>query len=502
MRRVNIQILLAKICISGWITCSLTNAYAEKMLDIKGNVVAQLSSSTKSIGKERDETVTMGIGEIKSFTLEEAPSLIEMSKPDVIEVQRIGKSNKISIRATSKGSVLLRIGYITLPKKRLVINVRSSKQTLTNVENPISTSALARVASAISVSKNLSYIIDKNTIVITGKMLDTKDFSRLIKVTLGSDYSVLPAFEIAEGLEPDILLLIGKYLAAKSEKHLTVVFREGIFYLEGTGKNPESLATVVKFLKSILPGLVDLTNNSEMNSELIQVSFDFLEVQKNTRLEFGTRMNGIQSPLTLTASSPQNINLAPVALLASAIEQKNGMRQLAKPVIMTRLGEHATFLAGGELPMPSRSTKSSESESVGVTFRPYGILLNVTPTQRDNDSLFLDLSLEFSDVDASSTVGGIPGIKSRKIQSKIYVAKDEALLFSGLVSSKDSKNLEQMPFFGSIPILGELFKSRSFQDNETELWIAVIAGVAKREKTNLASKFKASANLTAGSWVD
>jgi len=111
--------------------------------------------------------------------------------------------------------------------------------------------------------------------------------------------------------------------------------------------------------------------------------------------------------------------------------------------------------------------------------------------------------LEVSEVDEANTVAGVPGFRTRKIDTKISLREAQACVFTGLVQNKDSKRVEKIPLLGSLPILGELFKSRAFREEETELWVAV---EASRQRTaregDLGEAYRASAKLTFGSFGD
>ncbi len=144
-------------------------------------------------------------------------------------------------------------------------------------------------------------------------------------------------------------------------------------------------------------------------------------------------------------------------------------RLLAEPQLTCRSGGKAEFLAGGEVPLPIRNNDGS----VSVTFKQYGIILKIEPVSDPDGYISTHVSVEISTVDDSLTVLDIPGFLTRKTETDMNVKQGETMVISGLVNTDSAKAVDKIPGLGSIPILGELFKSRSFKNNETEMVILV-----------------------------
>ena len=301
---------------------------------------------------------------------------------------------------------------------------------------------------------------------------------------------------------------IGLRLRGIGEPDLKVNSIGGFFALVGTPRSESGYTEALALVKALLPGISDGTNSVRGEAEVIQVSFQFLEVGKNRRLEFGLKPPGAGAAVSATGTFlPDSIapgfQIAPISLLVRALEQSDAARQLARPVLLTRAGEKASFLAGGEMPIPSTQIVSQSETSTRVDFKSYGILFNVTPKRQSENVLWLDLSLEVSDVDESSTVAGVPGFRTRKIDTKIALRDAQACVFTGLVQNRDTKRVEKWPMLGSIPILGELFKSRAFRQDETELWVAVEARRSSNARDpDLAAQHRATKELTLGTLFD
>ena len=220
------------------------------------------------------------------------------------------------------------------------------------------------------------------------------------------------------------------------------------------------------------------------DSSVIQVNLEFLEVGKSEKLGVGFQQPGMNkaisgslnfSPSILSSGISQpTLQIAPLTSLLKALQERAYARNLAKPVVITRSGEKASFLAGGEVPIVSASV-SLTGQNASVTYKPFGILFNVTPVLQTDGSIWLKLDLEVSDISESLSYQNVPGFTTRKVKTNIILKDKKYAILSGLVQTKNSKSVEKFPLLGSIPILGELFKSRKFKDDESELWVAVSA---------------------------
>lgn len=170
-------------------------------------------------------------------------------------------------------------------------------------------------------------------------------------------------------------------------------------------------------------------------------------------------------PSGLTVIGAMNLGLnAQLAML-----EKNGKATiLAEPQLSARNGAEASFLAGGEYPY-TISTINGPS----VMFKPYGVKLDIAPRVDRNGVIRATIRSEVSAIDTSiSTLAG-PAISSRKTNTEFNLRDGETLVLSGLLSRNTSTDIDKVPFLGSLPILGALFRSRRFQNNETELVVFV-----------------------------
>ncbi|NPU93449.1 MAG: hypothetical protein HPY82_16175 [Gammaproteobacteria bacterium] len=151
------------------------------------------------------------------------------------------------------------------------------------------------------------------------------------------------------------------------------------------------------------------------------------------------------------------------------LQTKGVARVLAQPKLVTKSGSKAKFLAGGEIPIPIRGADGE----LTVEFKQVGVILDFSPVADPDGFIATKINVEVSAVDYSVEVLGIPGFTSRKTDMEMNVQAGQTMVISGMLQSEDSKSVGKVPGLGSIPILGELFKSRAFQEKSTELVIFV-----------------------------
>jgi pilus assembly protein CpaC len=158
----------------------------------------------------------------------------------------------------------------------------------------------------------------------------------------------------------------------------------------------------------------------------------------------------------------------------------NGLvKILAEPTLIAISGQTANFLAGGEFPIPEIDDDGNQ----GVEFKPYGVELGFTPTVMSAKRISIKVEPVVSELDFSvaTTIGGavVPGILSRRASTMVELADGQSFAIAGILQETTRENLSKYPGLGDIPILGALFKSKSFQKNETELVIIVTPHLVK-----------------------
>ena len=172
-----------------------------------------------------------------------------------------------------------------------------------------------------------------------------------------------------------------------------------------------------------------------------------------------------------------------------ALERVGLARTLAEPVLTATSGESASFLAGGEFPVPV----AQEGSRISVEFKPFGVGLGFTPVVLSPDRISLKISTEVSEISTAAsfrqpdtvirnsaglvtdTIRGlsIPGISVRRAETTLELPSGRSMIMAGLIQSQTRQAIEGLPGLKDLPVLGNLFRSRDFANNETELVIII-----------------------------
>jgi pilus assembly protein CpaC len=170
------------------------------------------------------------------------------------------------------------------------------------------------------------------------------------------------------------------------------------------------------------------------------------------------------------------------AAFIRAMKTNGALRALAEPNLIAMNGQSASFLAGGEFPVPVVQGGSSNG-AVSVVFKEYGVRLNFKPTIIDEDHIRLELEPEVSTIDFANGVrfNGfvIPALRTRRARTGVELRDGQSFALAGLLDNNETKSISKIPMLGDIPILGNLFKSSSFQKQETELMFIITAELVK-----------------------
>jgi Flp pilus assembly secretin CpaC len=164
--------------------------------------------------------------------------------------------------------------------------------------------------------------------------------------------------------------------------------------------------------------------------------------------------------------------------IIKALQQKGDLKLLANPQLLTLSGEKASFLVGGEVPVPvAQTVTAGGTPSVTIEWKEYGVRLNFLPTIVDSNLINLKISPEVSSLDWANMVsfGGysIPALRTRKADATVELNSEQSVVLGGLLSTEESKTIKRVPILGHIPIISFFFSRKERTKSETELLIIV-----------------------------
>ena len=228
-------------------------------------------------------------------------------------------------------------------------------------------------------------------------------------------------------------------------------------------------------------------------SQQVVLEVRIIEASRRSLKEFGFDLQAAnQSGITFSSGSgilsgqasagklsvTSKVGAGSLTATLSALEAKGVIRTLAQPNLVALSGEPASFLAGGEFPFPV----PQGDRQIAIDFRPFGVNLNFLPTIADNGLIRLKVAPEVSQLDPTRSLRlngfDVPSLSVRRASTTVEIADGESLAIAGLFQQGYSNSVRQMPGASSIPILGALFRSASWQKDETELVIIITPRIA------------------------
>ena len=249
--------------------------------------------------------------------------------------------------------------------------------------------------------------------------------------------------------------------------------------IEGSVPSASDRKLLEKFVEG-RPGLHLRVSLPEERKTLLSYDLKIIEISTGSSAQVGIRWPdslGIRgklasgpdtgSVLTLEADFETRLNF----LLADG-----RARILANPKLVCESGRTADFLAGGEIPIVIVTP-----ETRTVEWKTYGIILKLEPKMDLGNRIRTQITAEISTVDHASGNASVPGFMTRRLTTFFSTPAGQTVMLSGLVKSEMAKDVAKIPLLGQIPILGELFKSRSFRENRSELAIFITPTVTKSD---------------------
>lgn len=187
----------------------------------------------------------------------------------------------------------------------------------------------------------------------------------------------------------------------------------------------------------------------------------------------GQRLRPFSSRFSLVGSLVGRLNL---------LAQKGDAVILAQPRLAARNRGTANFLAGGEIPIATASATGTPN----IEFKEYGVRLEIIePVADDSGTIRARVKTEVSSLDRSVSVMGVPGLLSRRTETEFNLREGETLVLSGVINREQASDVSAVPYLGQMPVLGNLFRSKRFQNRESELVVFLTPWTVKPGETGV-----------------
>lgn len=258
-------------------------------------------------------------------------------------------------------------------------------------------------------------------------------------------------------------------------------------HVSGSVADAETMGQIMAVVESHAPGLSINAMQIELPAQVL-LEVRFVEASRDDIREigFGTEIGRPGDFLFMTSSSLISGDPAraigqvfggsgntSIDFTLQALEEQGVVRTLAKPNLVSQSGQTASFLAGGEFPVPV----AADRDTISIEFKKFGVSLEFTPTIAREDRIVLQVSPEVSNLDPRNSVRlanvEIPALSLREINTQVELGNGQSFAIAGLIQNDYQATELETPLLGDIPILGNLFRSSRFKKNETELVVIV-----------------------------
>ena len=269
----------------------------------------------------------------------------------------------------------------------------------------------------------------------------------------------------------------------------------GRVLLQGAVRSSTAAARAVQVAKDFAGN--NVTNAMTVGaSQQVTLEVRFIEAKRNASRDLGVNYSVSAGGISFQPfgnSLASNAATAPFGrlvadmltggasadIIVQALEKKGAARRLAEPNLTALSGETASFLAGGEFPVPV----AQDNNKISIEFKKFGVSLAFTPTVLDNGLINLAIEPEVSELDFSRTVTTsaiqIPSLIVRRTRTTVELRDGQSISIAGLLQTFNARNADQIPWLGDVPVLGSLFRSSGFQKSETDLLVIITPRLAK-----------------------
>jgi pilus assembly protein CpaC len=275
----------------------------------------------------------------------------------------------------------------------------------------------------------------------------------------------------------------------------------GRIMLSGDVVDAQTLDQAVTIARQFGPEIINSV--SVMQPQQVMLEVRFIEVSRTADRELGVQWNRFGGssitnigngttalPVTaateaaagvLSGGNPFGFMIGRIVaggattdVMINALEQKGIARSLAEPNLVALSGDTASFLAGGEYPIPV----SGSFGQISVDYKKYGVGLAFTPTVLGRGVINMKIEPEVSQIDTTHAVSvsngvSVPALIVRRASTTVELRDGQSFMIGGLLQTNNTNQIEQLPWLGTVPVLGTLFSSKSYQQNQTDLVIIV-----------------------------
>ncbi len=378
-------------------------------------------------------------------------------------------------------------------KESIAINVLVGQSRVINFDRTIGRFSVSNPEIAEAV------LVAPDQVLVNGKAFGQVNF--IAWEQSGKEFLVFDVF-----VRANLSLIDSQIRALFPKDDIRLSQANGSVVMSGSVSDPKTGAQAQSVVEAAGFKTVNMLASPVKNAQQVQLMVRVAEVSRSRAKDLGTSYAYQGSPGTGTYANsgggPSSLSSVTNGVLSGslssalnlfvlggntmtmirALQTQGALRELAEPNLIAMDGEQASFLAGGEFPVPIVQA-GSDRNTVTIVFKEYGVRLNFKPTIIDEDHIRLELEPEVSTIDFANGVkfGGflIPALRTRRAKTGVELRDGQSFALAGLLDNNETKSLSRVPVLSDVPLLGNLFKSKSFQKQETELMFICTAQMIK-----------------------
>ena len=385
-------------------------------------------------------------------------------------------------------------------KESIAVNVLVGQSRVINFDRPVGRFSVSNPEIAEAV------LVTPDQVLVNGKAFGQVNF--IAWEQSGAQFLVFDVY-----VRANLSLIDSQVRALFPKDDIRLSQANGSVVLSGSVSNAATSAQVQSVVEAANFKVVNMLTSPTSNAMQVQLQVRVAEVNRNRLRDYATSFTSLPqggtggywnsgtapTQLRETATGPGGVSALDLILQPALnlflfnrqintgaflrmLRQEGAFRELAEPNLIAMNGSQASFLAGGEFPVPVLQVGSNNT-GITIVWKEYGVRLNFKPTIIDENHIRLELEPEVSTIDFNNGVrfNGfvVPALRTRRAKTGVELRDGQSFALAGLLDNTETKTLSRIPLVSDIPILGALFKSKSFEKKETELMFIVTAHMVK-----------------------
>ena len=384
-------------------------------------------------------------------------------------------------------------------KEAVAVNVLVGQSRVINFDRPVGRFSVSNPDIAEAV------LVTPDQVLVNGKAFGQVNF--IAWEQSGGQFLVFDVY-----VRANLSLIDSQIRALFPKDDIRLSQANGSVVISGSVSNATTASQVQSVIEAANFKVVNMLTSPVSDASQVQLEVRVAEVNRNKLRDYGTSFltNGATGGYANSGGGPSSISDSVVGTAAAVLQpalnvllfnrsintmamlrvmrQEGAFRELAEPNLIAMNNQQASFLAGGEFPVPVLQNATSGNAGITIVWKEYGIRLNFKPVIIDEDHIRLEMEPEVSTIDFTNGVrfNGfvIPALRTRRAKTGVELRDGQSFALAGLLDNTETKTLSRIPIVSDIPVIGALFKSKSFEKKETELMFFVTAHMVKPMKSD------------------